>query len=207
MALPYVKHWMVQPILDMRYLIGIMMDMKYMIGKLVLLSSMVVLIGCNKNGQMAALKVSSTPQTKVYVDGREVGTTPYKSTDLEPGEITLRLVDVNNENVTWEGLIDVLAGVETVVNQSVADSVEKTAGEILTLESGPQTSTSLIVISDPDAAVVKLDGESKGFAPIELNQIAAGVHELSLASPGYQNRTIQVDAQLGYKLVANVKLA
>jgi len=171
----------------------------------------VFLSGCSllPSKQPAALKINTTPQATVFIDGKHMGTTPFLNEQLEAGEITLKLVpeQTENQSITWEGLIELTSGVVTVVNHEFATENNSAAGEILTLQSNNRSVASLSVVSQPDAAVVRVDGESKGFTPLVVDQINEGDHQLLVTSPGYQERTINIKAQTGYRLTVSVQLA
>lgn len=167
--------------------------------------------GCIRKTQPGALKISSTPQTTVYVDGQEVGTastsTVYSNEKLEAGEITIKLSSNDPNLQPWEGLVDINPGVVTVVNRSLAANSAQAAGEQLTMTATNQSAASLAVTSTPDGAMVKLDGEPKGPTPLEINQIAEGDHIVEISAPGYSARTISVNAINGYKVMIDAQLA
>jgi len=159
--------------------------------------------------QPAALKVNTTPASTVFIDGKHAGTTPYLDEQLTPGEITLKLVpqEASEKAIPFESLIELTAGVVTVVNHQFATEDTTSASEILTLQPNNRSVASLSVVSQPDAAVVRLDGESKGFTPLVVDQLDAGDHQLLISSPGYQERTISIKAQTGYRLTVSAQLA
>lgn len=166
------------------------------------------LSGCSllTKKQPAALKVTTTPQATIFIDGKHSGTTPYENKELEPGEITLKLVPEQQSDSStdpFEGLIELTSGVTTIVNHEFATENSSAAGELLTLKPNNRSVASLSVVSQPDAAVVRLDGESKGFTPLVLNQVEQGDHQLSISSPGYETRTISIRTQTGYRLTVS----
>lgn len=166
-----------------------------------------LLTGCLQKTQPGALKVQTQPAAKVIIDGKEMGAAPFTDEKLAAGEVTLKLVPEDSSLQSWEGLVDITPGVYTVVIQDLAATKEKAAGEVLTMEPNSQSAASLSVVSDPDAAIVKLDGESKGFTPLDLGQVNAGNHQLVVSSPGYADRTIDIQTQTGYTLAVSVKLS
>ncbi len=171
----------------------------------------IVFSGCSllPTKKPAALKINTTPSATVFVDGKHMGTTPFMNEELEPGEITLKLVpeNQNEKTITWEGLVELTSGVVTVVNHEFATDTTSAAGEVLTLQPNNRSAASLSIVSQPDAAVVRVDGESKGFTPLVVDQIDAGDHQILVTSPGYQERSINIKAQTGYRLIVSVQLA
>jgi len=171
----------------------------------------VLLSACTPPWQKkAALQVNSIPKATVYIEGEEKGTTPFEDKKLSPGEITLKLVpEVTAVNLNpWEKKIKLVGGVMTVVNWEFGQNELASAGEVLTLEKTKNKETaSMSVVSIPDAAVVRLDGEARGFTPLNLDQITAGEREIVITTNGFQDRSITAKLINGYELIANVKLA
>lgn len=172
-----------------------------------IVSCAALMTGCLNKSQPGALKVQTEPAAKVIIDGKEVGNSPFTDEKLESGEITLKLEPTDTSLQPWEGLVDITPGVYTVVVQDLASTREKSAGEVLTMEPNNQSMAGLTVVSDPDAAIVKLNGESKGFTPLEINQVETGNHQLIISSPGYADRTIDIQTQTGYTLAVSTKLS
>lgn len=171
----------------------------------------IILSGCSllSKPQPAALKVTSIPQATVFIDGKHAGTTPYLNEELEAGEVTLKLVpeQASTQAIPFEGLVELTSGVVTVVNHQFATDENSAAGEMLALQPNNRSVASISIVSQPDAAVVRIDGESKGFTPLVIEQIDAGDHQLLISSPGYQERTINVKTQTGYRLVVSTQLS
>lgn len=170
-----------------------------------------LLAGCNLPWQKkAALQVNSIPKAKVFIDGQEKQTTPYEDKDLNPGETTVRLEPETTavSLSSWERKVKLVAGVMTIVNWEFGTTESDSAGEILTLEkSKEKEGASLSVISIPDSAVVRLDGEARGFTPIVLEKVTAGEREIVISANGFQDRSIKGQLITGYQLTVNVKLA
>ncbi len=158
----------------------------------------------------AALQISTTPKAIVFIDGTQVGTTPFLDDKIEPGEHQVKLVpETTDENlVTWEGRVDLTQGIMVVINRVLGTKESDSSGEILTLEKiSSRDKSSLAVVSMPDQAVVKIDGEPKGFAPILIEDLTPNDYQVVVSSPGYQEKTISAKTIAGYKLIANVQLA
>ncbi len=157
-----------------------------------------------------ALQIASTPQAAVYVDGEPVGSTPFFNDKIVVGEHTIKLVPEEGQESLqpWEGKVDVTASILTLVKRDLAAGESSASGEIVSLEKIDQRdSTSLSIVSDPDKAVVKVNGEPHGFAPVLLEELSPGDFEITVSLPGYQERTVSAHALAGYKVVVSVKLA
>lgn len=157
-----------------------------------------------------ALQISTTPKATVYIDGEQKGTTPYFNDKIEAGEHTIKLVpEPTTDNlVSWEGRVNLAPGIITVINRSLGKTEAESSGEILALEKITSRDTaSLAVVSIPDQAMVKINGEPKGFAPVLLEKLTPGDYQVIVSSAGYEEKTITAQTVAGYKLTVNVQLS
>jgi hypothetical protein len=161
--------------------------------------------GCGIIPRKSGVEIVSTPPTKVYIDEKEAGMTPYKNNSLVPGEIDLRLVAP--EGVEWKKKIKMFNGVNTVVNWKLSDTESENGGYILYLEkTGDKNKAGLLVNASPDQSVVYIDGEIKGFTPMRLDSIGEGDREISVSFPGRKSTNIIVKALNGFLLVLDTTL-
>ncbi len=114
----------------------------------------------------------------VFLDGKRVGTTPYKATDLAPGTHGVRLEKAGYK--PWEKRVD-------LAKQPVVRAKLTAAGATLRVEA-----------SVPGARVL-LDGEEKGTTPLELSNIAPGRHQLAVSADGYENHSETIEVESGGK--------
>ena len=157
-----------------------------------------------------ALQISTTPRATVFIDGSQVGVTPFFDDKIEAGEHTVKLIpESTTDNLTpWEGKVNLLPGILTVINRSFGADESASSGEILSLEkTGRKDKASLAVISIPDQAVVKINGEPKGFTPLTVENLAPSNYQIIVSAPGYEERTVSASTVGGYKLIVNVQLA
>jgi len=159
---------------------------------------------------LGALQISSTPKATVFIDGTQVGISPYFANKVTAGEHTVKLVPEPNrdELVSWEGKVQVTANIVTGINRELASSEASSSGEIMSLEKiGKRDVASLAVVSVPDKAVVKINGKPEGFAPVLTEDLTPGDYKVTVSSTGYQERTVTASTVAGYKLTVNIKLA
>src|SRR3990172_6177999 len=80
----------------------------------------------------AGLTVETNPVSTVFVNGEEMGRTPYKIT-LSQGEITLKLVpdSFGSPLIPYETKVELVAGVDTVVRRIFDSTDEYSQGEII----------------------------------------------------------------------------
>lgn len=161
-----------------------------------------------KKKQLAGLKITSNPKATIFLEGKHLGQTPFLSKELKPGELTLKLVPESEIFFPWEQKIKLNPGTLTAVDHQFGESEESSSGEILTLE--PLTSKNLVslaIISGPDGIMVRVDGITRGFTPISIEDITEGDHLISLSLPGFLEKEVRAKTILGHKLIVNVKLA
>lgn len=163
----------------------------------------------NKQGP-GALQITTTPRATVFVDGNQVGVSPFFNDNIQSGEHTIKIVPESTVNglSSWETKIDLLPGILTVINRDFGSTEALSSGEILSLEkTGRKNMSSIAVISVPDQAVVKLEGEPKGFAPLTIEDLAPGDYQIVISAQGYEEKTVSANTIGGYKLIINVQLA
>lgn len=161
-----------------------------------------------KEKQTAGLQVSSEPRATIFLAGSHLGQTPFENKDLKQGEFLLKLVPDSETLNPLEQKIKLNPGVLTVVKHKFAENEEFSSSEILTLE--PLVNKKLIslaIISTPSGALIKIDGITRGFTPISLEDITEGSHLISLSLPGYLEKEIKAKTILGHKLIIEAKLA
>lgn len=191
-------------------------------GKLILLTVLVLLFGVflllkfflfNGQTELGEIKIVSTPQSVVYLDQIQVGNTPLQQ-KLKVGEYLIKLIP-NKEasaSATWQGKVKIYKNAVTYVGRALGKSDISTAGEISTLtkmetKSSKDNVGEIAVESDPQGALVYLDLDEKGVAPLILSDVPKGTHELSIYLPGFFRRTLKLNVESGYRTSSNVKLA
>lgn len=192
-------------------------------GKLVLLTILVVLFGLfitvkffflDKQNEFGSLKVLSSPAATVFLDNVAVGkTTPFE-TKVKIGDYLIKLIPQGEatQSASWQGRIRIHKNALTYVNRELGTSDVTSAGEIFTvtrMESRPKNKSygELFVETDPVGAIVHLDNDEKGVAPLLLADIVQGTHELSIFMPGFFRRTKKINIEASYRVTGLMKLA
>lgn len=176
----------------------------------VVLFSIFFFSGCTLKKPPSALQIDTTPSANVLIEGKLSGKTPYQASDLKAGEVTVKLIPESSTQalVSWEGKVKLNTGVLTLIQQEFASAEEKMAGQILTLEKiKDEKSAALSVVSNPDGAMVSVDGEARGFTPLLLDKVGVGDHQILISKDGFGERLIKAKTVLSYKLIINAKLA
>jgi hypothetical protein len=124
----------------------------------------------------AGLKVQSTvPNAEVFLDGSSLGRAPVDRGDLDPGKHYIV--------VHRDGYTDFKREVYLMENQSVALVADLSA------------TGAVRVLSTPEGADVRIDGELVGKTPVSRDQIPAGDHVIEFRLKGYfdHKETMKVD--------------
>ena len=156
----------------------------------------------------AGILIETNPSSTVFIDGIQVGVTPYEDIH-KPGEVVLKLVPDSFDKplAPYEAKVNLVSGVQTVVRRDFGEMPDGAAGETASFEKVGRNETSLSVVSIPDSAQVSIDGVVRAFAPYKTSAISQGEHELIVSAQGHQDRVIKVRTQNGYKLTIIVQLA
>jgi hypothetical protein len=161
--------------------------------------------GCSLIPKKSALEITSYPVAKVYIDGKEMGMTPYKNRTLVPGEVEIKLATNDKE---WSKKIKLQNNINTVVDWEFGETDEESGGYVLYLEkTGDQTKAGLMVNTNPDKATTTVDNVVLGLAPMRISDIGEGDKHLALSFPSHKTVDIFMKSIKGYQLVVDATLA
>jgi len=170
---------------------------------LVIISS-VFLSGCLVSTKKSAIEINSYPVAKVYIDGKEMGLTPYRNRQLKPGEIEVRLITNESE---WTKKIKLQNNISTVVDWEFGKTEDESGGYVLYLEkTGDKKSAGLMINTNPTKSTIKIDDEVKGLSPIRMSNIGEGDKHLALSFPGHKTMDVFVKSLNEYQLVIDAVL-
>lgn len=161
-----------------------------------------VLVFSNDNAK-GALQVTSTPPSKVYLDGKIIGETPLCLCDLpkflNSKQYSIKLVPDDNALRPFEEKIKINPSVLTVVDRTFGKS-ESSTGAIITLSETGQKDPQALIVSFPNKANIFLDNDLVGNTPLLLKKITASDHEIRIIKDGYTERTIKIRAIEQYRV-------
>ena len=166
----------------------------------------------NKDAAMGRVRIMTSPSAGVFVDNVAVGKTPFEST-LKPGEYQIKLIPEgeNTKTVSWQGKVQLHANALTYVSRELGTSELTSAGETLTITKMEKKPTGekgeLYIETEPAGGIVYLDNDQKGIAPIRLQDVPVGDHEVSVYLPGFFRRSQKIHIEKAYTLNAAFKLA
>ncbi|MFN7135065.1 MAG: PEGA domain-containing protein [Myxococcales bacterium] len=70
----------------------------------------------------------------------------------------------------------------------------------------PALASTLKVTTDPEGALVQLDGAAKGHAPVTIADVPPGVHELKVSKDGYVTRVDSLQVGVDQELIVHAPL-
>lgn len=162
----------------------------------------------SRSPKLGELRVDSSPTVSIFLDSKHMGRTPFRD-KVAAGEYTLKLVPESNlsEVASWQGKIVVGQNLLTYINANLSDSELTSAIDLLWLEKISSKLSELSIITNPDGATVMVDDQSRGVTPLMISDLSVGDHSLSITSPGFLPRSLNMKTTAGYKLIASLKLA
>lgn len=164
----------------------------------------VVLFILSKNKEKGALQVTSDPKSNVYVNGKKVGQTPFRTTELKDmfaeGEYIVKLVPVSGNFSPFEQKITISPKVLTVIDRNFAETGLENGSIISLKEISDKKDAQISIVSFPDSAQVFLDNNLGGQTPMLLKNITESDHEIRLSKEGYKDKISLIKTVLGYKL-------
>lgn len=158
-----------------------------------------------------ALQVTSSPQSKVYLNDTYIGTTPLCKCEaadmLAVGDYTIKLVPTKGGFSEFQEKITISEAVLTVVDRKFAkDSLSE--GSVISLSPLPdKTKSELVVASLPEQSIVLLDDNQLGTTPLSYSNPTESDHVLTIQKNGYKDKTIHIRTPLGYKLTVAAYLS
>jgi len=153
------------------------------------------------------LKVETPNLTsKVYLDGKLIGTTPLLKRGLRVGNHSLRLESAINKlddrSVFFSKQINLSAQNITAVNYDFGPNVSFSAGDVRSFQAGD----GLSIVTAPEKATIWFDGELIGDGSASINP-NRGIHKLRIAKTGFYTRELEVNIESGSRLIVEVFLS
>lgn len=158
-----------------------------------------------------ALQVTASPQSKVYLNDKYIGTTPLCKCEaadmLATGEYTIKLVPTKGGFSEFQEKISISEAVLTVVDRKFAkDSLSE--GSVISLSPlTDKTKAELLIASLPEGSTVLLDDNEIGKTPLSFKDPTESDHVLTIQRNGYKEKTIRIRTPLGYKLTVAAYLS
>jgi len=154
------------------------------------------------------LEINTTPEVAVFINGQNMGTTPFKK-EFKPQKLEVKLTKRDDqEKILWQTKVPIISSAITLIKYQFNQNDQQAYGEVLTLTKIPDKKNGALLVSSlPDQAIINLDGETKGYTPLLLEEVSPGHHSLEINLDGYQNTIIGLNIATGFQLSAEIKLA
>lgn len=161
--------------------------------------------------QKGALQVTSTPQSKVYLNDKYIGQTPLCKCEaedtLKTGDYTLRLIPQDNNTSEYQEKITISEGVLTVIDRKFGKD-STSSGSVISLSPlADNKKTELLVVSIPSKSKVYLDNNQIGETPYLFKNPTVSDHALRVVKEGYEEKTVRIRTPEGYKLTVVIYLS
>jgi len=160
----------------------------------------------SQNKSKGALQVTSNPKSKVFLDGKLIGNTPFHTNDFKDmileGEYTIKLVPISGNFQAFEQKIIISPGVLTVVDKTFAGKSLDSASVITLTQINNRNDAQISVMTFPQNTQVFLDNNLQGQSPILLKNISKSDHELKVTKEGYKDKILKISTALGFRLEA-----
>lgn len=142
----------------------------------------------------------------VYLDNTKLGTTPFQSATIKPGEHTVK---IQNGSRVYQTDIKFIADGSTTpfvdIKRDLGISDIFSSGQTAWYEKN-DSGTVLSLISEPNGAAVFIDGTEIGRTPFSSNTLTSGEYDLRIEYPSYEAQTSRVVIQKSYNLNISAKL-
>lgn len=149
----------------------------------------------------AALLIESNVPSQVYVEGRQIGKTPFEG-EFEQKEIDLKLVPESFEQalVPYETRIKLVSGVRTIVRREFGGEKGVSSGVEISFENSVENAAPIAVVTQPVGAKVYIDDRFLDVSPVRTSEFAVGQHEVKIEADGYKGLTFSIHSQKRYLL-------
>jgi hypothetical protein len=158
----------------------------------------------NKNTGKGALQVTASPESKLYLNGKFIGQTPFPKSEgqniFPSGDYTLRLVPNDTSYAPYEEKITITRSTLTVVDRKFGESGVAEGSVISLLPLPSAKDIQLLVLSFPEKANVYVDSNMVGTTPLLLKDLTQSDHKLKIKADGYREKLIPIRTPEGYKL-------
>lgn len=171
---------------------------------LIIISASLVLSGCGSSN-IAGIEISTQPPTKIKIDGKDAGMSPYKNRSIKAGIVDITL---GQEGIGFFAKqIELKKNISSVVNWTFGKSDIYSGGYILSMEKNGGKESEMIVSSSPSKAAVFVGGENRGLTPLFIPNLSEGDKEVKITLPGYTSVHLGVRPVVGHQIILEAMMA
>lgn len=143
----------------------------------------------------------------VYLDEKMMEKTPYLNKDLKSADYMLEIRPDDASYVPYQTKVTLKSGMLTVVNWKPGKRPETSGGVIFETESlREKKMTELVITTIPDGGIIYVDGVARGFAPVTVQGLTKGEHQLEVRLPSYETQVQPINVLEGYRILVTAKL-
>lgn len=168
---------------------------------LLLVASVLYLV---KRKRYGVLVVDASSDAAVYINGVEVGETPYEA-EVLAGEIVLKLVPTSKD-APYSSKLPIIPYTKTIVRRSFGDSELTSSTSIVFLKKNSNMSTRLQIISIPDTSDIYIGGQLQGKTPFLSASTQPARSEVTIKKNGFEAQQLAVQTIKGYTTTLIVSL-
>ncbi len=167
----------------------------------------------NEDSGRGALQVTSSPKSKVYLDGKLIGETPLcmceANQTIKAGSYTVKLIPTQGNFRSFEEKITISPSVLTVVDRTFGEGAFSSGSIISLVKLNEKEDVELSVVTFPDKAILTLDNSQSpsGVSPLLLKDLTDSDHELKISKEGYIDKVLRIRTIKGYRLETTVTLS
>jgi uncharacterized protein YgiM (DUF1202 family) len=174
-----------------------------------LVGGSILFSGCNPFESKAGLQVITNDEpANVLLDGTSLTKTPMINKELKPGDYTLEIRPDDTNLAPYQTKISLKRGLLTVVAWKLGNRPETSGGVIYEMESlRNKRIGELSITTIPDGAIISVDGQAKGLAPVLVEQLEPKEYDYQVSLPSYETQKHQINVLAGYRMNVTVKLA
>lgn len=184
------------------YILGVIL-----IGILVFFGGTIITNYDKLKGQSAVTIDSLNQPAEVFINDKSVGTTPFESKNIQPGENKITL---KTKNQMYETKINFLPDdnnsiYNVVIFRDLGTSNVFSSGQEFWYEKGTGNEK-IKIISNPTGATVYIDNTEVGKTPFSSSTLTPGDYTIRISQEGYENQEMKVTTDKKYTVNVNVKL-
>ena len=151
-------------------------------------------------------------QGVVYIDGKNVGKTPFRTSKLSKGKHTVKIKRSTNYPGFYSEFnktIKFLPGATVYISWELGPSEVFSSGTVVWLEERSGSDALLSVTSDLDGIKISIDGVQIGETPLIVgsDSVSAGEHTIGFQLSCYVQRSLKVNIDEDYLTIVDVHLA
>lgn len=158
----------------------------------------------NRRSQKGALQVTSSTESKVYLNNKYIGNTPVSKTDpddmIQAGNYNIRLVPADPVFSEYQEKITISPGILTVVDRRFRKGALSEGYVISLTPLSDKAVAELEVISFPVDSKIELDANEIGKTPLLYKKPTESDHLLKINKNGYREKTVRIRTPKGYRL-------